>query len=104
LRQRILDDEHRRLGDGGARQFRSSRCEEALIKLAGIRMSLLTSAATNRGKEQRSQIQAQMRLKPLAALIHGVSKHRLGFVELPPHVDVLRALAGKHENDRWILS
>ena len=35
-------------------------------------------------------------------MIHNCPKGRLGFIKLPPHVDMLRALAGKHEDDGWI--
>ena len=52
------------------------------------------------GVEQVPQVEPEVWLQQLAALVDVGPEQRLGVVELAPHVDVLRALAGEHEDHR----
>ena len=85
-RQRILDDEQRRLRVPGPREpFGVCRCDA----VAGI--------------EQVANVGAEMRREQPGAFVHGVAEYGLNGVQVPRHVDVLRALPGKHEDDRLVL-
>ncbi len=76
LRQRIFNREQRRLGIGGVIQrrfftrFRVQHLQQRLIK---------------------------QRVQNLRALIQRGPESRLRFVQLPPHIHILRALPGKQE-------
>ena len=78
-----LDGEQGRLGDGGARQL-----PRRLRLAAGLRV------------EDAAQVEPQAGREELRGAVDLGAEDRLGVVEVAPHPDVLRALAGEDEGHR----
>ena len=65
--------------------------------LAQGRFGLLVVGAI--GEESPAKILVDERRENVCTPIEVCTEYRLGFVQAAPHVHVLRALSGKHEND-----
>ena len=75
----------RRVADGEQRGLRQGRAEQR-------RLCRIVS-----GVQDGAEVQAEQRLQDVGALRHGLAEHRLVLMQGPPHVGVLRALAGEQE-------
>ena len=81
--QGILDDEQCRLGGAGL-----SQQVPGGLDLVGL------------GKKDLTQVQTQARLQDFSAQINFLLEDPLGAVQFRPHIHVLGALAGEHEDNR----
>ncbi len=83
LRQGVLDGEQRGLRQRGAAE---------VVRLAAV--------AGQPGEEHVADVQAQVRLQQVGALVHDVAEDRQVLVPAAAHAGVLRALTGEQEHDR----